>query len=273
MPIGLGKFFSAVTPAVGWQKYTASGPGSGIGSTYFHSAGRSDTGPGANLSIDVSPTNFPMTNNGVTFAFWFRGNINDIPTDTNFVTIARLVYDGSGSQMGFKCELRSTGISFAIQGNGQQDTLEATPASFANNYLDDIWHCVVIESSGANAAGGRIFIDGVDQETSDETDPISGLSDRHVMYFNGNPTASESGSYVDSGAGTLDYNYFFVDFSTNYNIASNQTKFYNSGYVDLGSSGTASGLAQPLIFIYLNDSGTFVNGGTSSVAINQVYEG
>jgi hypothetical protein len=49
-------------------------------------------------------------------------------------------------------------------------------------------------------------------------------------------------------------------------ITANLTKFYNNGYVDMGSQGTSSGLSRPLMYHYGNTSTFPTNNGRTSAS-------
>jgi hypothetical protein len=54
--------------------------------------------------------------------------------------------------------------------------------------------------------------------------------------------------------------------NTNVGITANLTKFYNNGYVEMGSQGTSSGLSRPLIYHYGNTSTFATSGGRTSAS-------
>jgi hypothetical protein len=152
---------------------------------------------------------------------------------------------------------------------------QARPANFSTTYLDNNWHhCVLEYGAVTGSQNGRCFIDGVDKETSDGTDNITQtISNNRYMYINSDiglvPT---SATYRDTNATTIAWSQVFIDFSKDYNIASNLSKFYNSGWVDMGTDGTGSGLTKPDVFLRVS-SGAVVNSGSVSSTTVVVSEG
>ena len=239
------------------------------GLSYFQNSGTtSDGANGASLVLDKGSGNvWPSNANKITASFWFRGTSASLPAEG----VIKVFRTYTGNDEGISVDVRTEGIETVIQADGDNQILLARPANFSTNFLNNAWHhCVLEFEAGVN---GRCFIDGVDRETSDSTVAAGTVSENRFAYVNGQPTETPTSAiYYDANVSTLRFSEIFVDFSKDYNIASNIAKFYSSGYVNMGSNGTASGLAQPDIFLTVS-GGSIVNNGTVSCTVVEVYEG
>jgi len=242
------------------------------GLSYFQNSGTtSDGSNGASLVLDRGSGNVWDSNTKkITASFWFKGNSSSLPTDGTVKVFRTFVSESSGISV----DIRTTGIETVIQDENNNFILQAFPANFSTNYLNNAWHhCVVEFGAVSGSTSGRCFLDGIDKETSDTTNTGVSFTNNRFAYVNGQPTETPTSAiYYDSNVSTLQFSEIFVDFSKDYNIASNIANFYSSGYVNMGTDGTASGLAKPDIFLTIS-GGSIVNNGTVSCSVIEVYEG
>jgi hypothetical protein len=251
--------------------------GAAVPTSYFKASGTTSQGAnGSALVLDRGSGNtWSSTAKKLTASFWFKGTTSDLPVfnDNAVGTLMRLY---TANDEGYAINLVSAGIDVVIQESSYGNAyFGARPAGFATTYLDNNWHhCVVEYGAVTGSQNGRCFIDGVDRETTDGTDNITQtISNNRYMYINSDiGVVPTSAVYRDTQASTIAWSQVWIDFSKDYNIASNLTKFYNSGWVDMGTDGTGSGLTQPDIFLRVS-GGAVVNSGTVSSTTVVVSEG
>jgi hypothetical protein len=246
MPLGFGRSILSKTAV-------AAGPTSESG--YFQSSGTNSSGAdGAGIVLDSGSSSGYNFNSGFTQSFWFKGTTSNLNNGT-IATIARTTYPGDD---GIIFNIRNIGIEILLQdGNNYYLTYYPGGTTFVDNYLDDDWHHIAMTMT-KTASGRQMYLDGVDV-----ADPTTGNSTATVVAgrylgINFSPT-SDSLSYADSNAGTLQLSQLWLHNQT-VDLDSNLSKFYAGGFVDMGSSGTSSGLSQPLIYIRGQDGIT--NGGS-----------
>lgn len=219
-----------------------------------------------------------------TFMIWFKGTTAGQDAQASFAhlrlnnqfPIILNVEKGAGNNItGFAKNLTDPkSIAFAT-----------AVASFDANYLDNQWHQLVISAKiNATTYQCQIYLDGTqikNTSLSGKTAATAGDSSRY-MYFGAGADNFPAGGYENDpdGAhlhqiGMIFYDNSFIDLTTNID------KFYDGGGVDLGTDGTASGLAQPDVYLLpdaagnmIGGSGTLQNGGSVSFSsINAVREG
>lgn len=256
-------------------KSAAAPAGPAVPTSYWFSNGTTSSGAnGASLVLDRGSGNiWDINQKKITISFWFKGTTSDLPTG-NSNAVMRMLTD---TDEGIIVALASTEIRCIIQErNYGNANLVTAPANFATTYLDDNWHhCVMEYGAISGSQNGRLFLDGVDKETEDGTDNITAtITNNRYMYMNGAPatSAQNNGVYRDNNAGTLEMSQVWLDLSKDYNIASNLSKFYDNGWVDMGTDGTASGLTKPDIFLRVS-GGAIVNSGSVSATVVEVAEG
>ena len=250
--------------------------GAAVPTSYFYSSGTTSEGAnGANLVLDRGSGNiWNINQKKLTGSIWFKGVAADIPSASDNVAVFRMQTD---NDEGIAINIRRTGWDVVIQERNYGNALfQCNPANFSTNFLDNNWHHFVFEYGAVSGSqNGRGFLDGVDRETTDGTDNITqAITNNRYMYFNGNPltAAVNNGTYRDSDAGLIEFSQVWLDISKDYNIASNLTKFYNNGWVDMGTDGTGTGLTKPDIFLRVS-GGAIVNSGSVSATVVEVAEG
>tara|TARA_B100000214_G_scaffold140348_1_gene100284 strand:- start:8531 stop:9745 length:1215 start_codon:yes stop_codon:yes gene_type:complete len=222
------------------------------------------------LTFDSAPSD---TNN-FTVSCWFRATNSDFSEAGSAVYTTYLVsnFVGSGSG-GFLVILHGedAGGGARIQsqiykGSGSGGVaITAQPANFGSKYLDGNWHHLFTQFRGDSAddaysvAVNRIYLDGVDVTTS--TIPEASVP------LPGNAEVSTRTSFMGDGTAarenTVDIADVWVDFGRTTDFRDNISYWYDSGHVDLGTTGTVGGSIQPTIWLHEVD-GAVVQGGSRS---------
>jgi len=239
---------------------------------YFQSTSNVGSGNHAGVLLDGSTTN--AYNNWVRLfvgSFWFNCTSSQLDTGT----VGRIIdWQGGSSpnfdQNQFTVFITGTGVSFFwIQNTYGTAAYSVSPTSWSTNYLDGKWHHVAFK---LNVSGPvkQFYLDGVSQ-TMAGTDNSSNTPTfgRYASMFydtNNNTTYTTTDQY----GGKLHYLWLG---SSDVDLSADISKFYSSGYVNLGTDGTASGLSQPRLFIYVNQAGVLTNGGSMSNTITVPKEG
>jgi hypothetical protein len=255
---------------------------------YWVSTGTVASGAnGANVVADrgSSPASGQWSWDGdSTFMVWFKGSTSDMDGEASFAHV-RL-----NDQMPIIQNLtKGTGVN--VNGFVKNLTTPKTESwnisvsSFDATYLNNSWHQLVVSVSiSSTTYKSQVYLDGVqlrNASTTGKTASSSSNSSRYY-YFGAGSNNSPGGNYENDpdGAhklkiGMIFYDNVFTDLTTNI------TKFYNGGGVDLGTDGTASGLARPELYItadtagnMIGSSGTLKNGGSFTLSlIKAVREG
>lgn len=260
---------------LGFARSILTKPAAAAGRPYFQSASIVGSGNHAGLLLDgTTSTAYQTFVRNYTIAFWFNCSSSQLDTGTQ----GRIIdWQGGTSpnfdQNQFTVFITGTGITiFWIQNTYGTASYTVSPTSWSTNYLNSQWHHVMISLSLSSSSTKQCYIDGVSQTVSGTDNPTQTPAfGRYASMFydtNNNTTYTT----VDQYGGKLHYLYL-DNAALDLSVSSNRTKFYNSGYVDLGTSGTSSGLTQPDIFIYVNSSNVITNGGTMSNTITTAKEG
>jgi len=200
--------------------------------------------------------NLPTNNRVWVFSTWFK--FDSLPSSTGEQLFGVGVYDADqDNNAPFFVSVTSSNLlrMYGQYGTGFVDINNITPAA---PFVVGTWNHVVCKMN------------------------ISG-SGRTQMWHNGtrvyDAAASNSGNDFDYN----DYMEYYASYSSlgfdgcmtqmfwaaqDIDLDANITKFYSNGYVNMGTSGTASGLSQPQIFHTGTTSADFDNvGGTITATI------
>ena len=257
MPLGFGRTIFS-------RKVAAGGGGGDIGNSgWWGSQYDGDTTEGAYALIGTQSGSTWSFTGGSTFSvmFWFKGTTADI-ADSAW-TVMRILKN-SGSDNSQTVTMTSSGIEPITQNGGSACVSSCTPASFSTNFLDDAWHHCAIEFV-PNAT--KIYLDGVSQTV---THPVPGAqtpgAESSYFMINGTPSSGDpGGGAYNFRASSMQYADFWYKNADNggIDLASNISSIYSSGWVDLGTDGTAgSVLTTPDVWLYVDSSSGLVNGGS-----------
>lgn len=262
MPIGFAKSIFTTSAAAGQQDR----------GYWFSNGTTSDGTDGAALMIDRTTGDWPINNKAFTLSFWWKGTSSDMPTGTNGATEVLRMNTTSQPEGLIGATLRTDGFEILYQIDGNNNILFAKPASFETNYLDNQWHHFVIEGNVASPGGSaEVWLDGTSINSTTSWTLTGTVTEHDRLFHNCNPTVLGI-SYNDSRSSTISFANIYLKFAKDQSVGSNITKFYDSGYVDLGTDGTASGLDQPELYMYV-DSGSITNGGSVPASITVTAEG
>ena len=217
-----------------------------------------------------------------TLSFWFRGSTSDMDSYANICQF-RL-----GDDFAINCNLyKGTNINnlncYTLN-TSNPDTLnniDTGVTDFDYYYLNNQWHhCVFSFDSTTTTYTKQCYLDGVqivNTTVSNKRAVVNGTISRY-MNVGAGPLNSPGGSYENDpdGAHLLKIANFF--YTPSYiDLGTNISKFYNGGFVSLGTNGTASGLPQPQIYVYSLDSGNMSagpgllqNGGSVNLSLIKV---
>ena len=136
----------------------------------------------------------------------------------------------------------------------------------SGTYDDGNWHHVMLSGDGTSSTF-KLYVDGTELTSGSQSATTYNAArlDYSQDWWNGDHYNRFYLLAESTGAGQcgLEVAQLYVDNAHNdLSSSSVRAKFYDSGAVDMGSDGTSSGLAQPLMF-HAGDSSTFTtNGGT-----------
>ncbi len=222
------------------------------------------------LTFDSAPSD---TNN-FTVSCWFRATNSDFSEAGSAVYTTYIVKnfagDGSG---GFLVILHGAdaggGAKITTQiykgSGGGAVGFDAQPANFESKYLDGNWHHLFTQYRGDSTDDNystlvnRIYLDGVDVTTStipEASVPLPGTAEVATKTsFMGDGTALREN--------TVDLADVWLDFGRTDDFRNNISYWYNSGHVDLGTTGTVGGSIQPTVWLH-EVNGAVVQGGSRS---------
>ena len=207
-----------------------------------------------------------QTNSDFVFSCWFRADSsNDFDSDFDAFELFRLgqVDNNSGA---FIIELhKNNGIQvmlFGMDGGGGGTNFSTGNLSgtFNSTYVDGNWHHLLAQGIFSNTSKAKIFLDGVDKTTNTLGSSAALVGSFHMgkqMSFGGR---ANGGADKEFGG---DLTQAYVDLGSTTDYTSSLTKFYDSGYVDMGTDGTGSSADAPEVFLYVNSTPAVVNGGST----------
>lgn len=215
----------------------------------------------------------PATTTEYTFACWFRifsrtsgndsSNPDDFDPDFQEVEFMRMSNDPYNFIVGFHENNGIQAMLFGLStGGGTTFSTGNLSGNFRTTYCDNNWHHLYVQARfGTSTANSKIYLDGVDKTTNTlgSTHSLGGHSwdSSQVVTFGG-----RDGSEAKESQADITQVYFEPGDSQN-NL-SNVSRFYNSGYVDMGTDGDDSGLTTPDVFLYVNSTPAVVQGGNAS---------
>ena len=227
-------------------------------------------GSNANTAYAQFTKTSAVTSNtrNILISCWFQVTASDFDTGDNDLFVLVSNFQGNNSRWGVDFE-KAAGITFFYADNNGVNSISTGNLSntFQSTYVDGDWHHFWGQIRPGSTADNKIYLDGVDKTTN--TSAMTGNSiTADTVYTVGNrddnlgsieTTAKFANCYVLHGD------------STNY--ISNISYWYNSGYVDLGTDGTASGAPAPTFYITVSGgnlnlgagAGTLTTGGSSTL--------
>jgi hypothetical protein len=218
-------------------------------------------------------TAYSNTSANLDVSFWFKGNIADLDTafDSHIIFV-----NSDGANNTFTIEMHKNYGLFVAQfygsyGGESITSHQNTTNNFGTTYLNNAWHHCYVQWRGRanNNALSRIYLDGVDTTYSKNagTMPIGAgsqpIQTASKIFHNGNKDKRASGFRKAD--------FYQIFHSTTNNIA-NISKWYNSGYVDLGTSGNSGGAPTPDIWLTVS-GGAVTQGGALSGTVSEVGDG
>ncbi len=268
MPLGFAKAILGQTAVAGGD----------VG--YWHQATAVNTGTPGNVCQEVT-LGSANTDTAFTFACWFRffsrtsgndsSNVDDFDPDFQETELFRLGGGSSGSLIvSFHENNGVQAMCFGIsEGGGTTFSTGSLSSNFRTDYCDDEWHHILVQARfGTSTAQSKIYLDGVDKTTNSLGDTISlagGVDHGAVMTFAGRSedqvgTSSSTDHYKEN---TGDITQVYLELGSTTNNIGNIDRFYDSGYVDMGTDGNDSGADTPEVFLYVNSTPAVVNGGST----------
>jgi hypothetical protein len=218
-------------------------------------------------------TAYSNTSANLDVSFWFKGNIADLDTafDSHIIFV-----NSDGVNNTFTIEMHKNYGLFVAQfygsyGGESITSHQNTTNNFGTTYLNNAWHHCYVQWRGRanNNALSRIYLDGVDTTYSKNagTMPIGAgsqpIQTASKIFHNGNKDKRASGFRKAD--------FYQIFHSTTNNIA-NISKWYNAGYVDLGTSGNSGGAPTPDIWLTVS-GGAVTQGGALSGTVSEVGDG
>lgn len=244
------------------------------------------TGTGSYIQLDSGTTDGNQGTWDYQFAgsVWFNATESDIDAASAGALgrAALIAADTSNQQEHFRIMLiNDATASFGVDQGIRLETANSVGGTWHSTYgitglFDGQWHHVAWYHNHRNNANSTLHVDGVSKTPNSEITATNSNTIETGRYWHvGGPQNGEDlgsgwnrwGSRFDYG-GQMAQLYFT---NTNPDWASNISKVYNSGPVDLGTDGTASGLSQPPIFLYRDSTtGNVTNGGSFSTTLNVI---
>ena len=215
---------------------------------------------GGYLEANGSHTNnMSSTSRAGTFSFWFK----DINYGTRTGTLRIFTghdandYYIAGPQLWTDSSGNLTIYGYRGINNGWVMQLGVT-----GWVTDSDWHhCAIAYDRTTAQSNAQVYLDGASQTVS-----VTRYSDLEDGWHQKDHTRFGSYGSTNSGDEGMAIAQFWYD-DTFTDIGANIDKFYdstNSGAVDMGTDGTASGLSAPAIYHYGNTSTFYTNNGRTS---------
>lgn len=207
---------------------------------------------------DSSSTTAPFSTLGdCTVAFWLRGFSSECASASD-TTILR--HGWSPTLEGINIQWTNSFQDIQFQYKNGATVNYVSGSTFAGITQGAWYHiCMVVDID--NSANSKLYVNGVDQATSATTGSSKSVSNVYIASLQDitrNTTTLE----------TINQNYWdMAQFVFYDSVVDDITKFYNSGFVNLGTDGTASGLSQPPIYIYVDEAGALQQGGSNSASV------
>jgi hypothetical protein len=182
-------------------------------------------------------------------SYWFK--LASSPTGDETVLIA--VYDSDGNAP-ILCELTGGNVRHYVHTGNDFTDFQTTPGTA---FAAGTWYHIISRSDTSANGTFQTWINGVKVNTY--TWPATQSSNP----FNVGSTSTNSNGYGLGGHPTVAARLWNGCIAQVYwyagaiDIDANITKFYNNGYVDMGTAGTTSGLPTPHIYHYGSTQATF----------------
>ena len=180
-------------------------------------------------------------------SYWFK--MASSPTGDEAILHAVYSSDGNAPIL---CEITGGNIRhYSHSGSNFQDVQQAPPTAFTSG----TWHHIVSKNNFSNSGRSQIWLNGVrlsDAAALNHADNFnvgSTSTNTHGYGIGGSPNAA---SRLFNGCIAQVY-WYGGDIDIDANIA----KFYNNGVVDMGASGTSTGLPTPHIYHKGSTQATF----------------
>ena len=191
---------------------------------------------------------------GVTASVWFRGFPSNVMS--NSILYAEGSKPGSNVGLDFSIQINTSGIT----SGANVSTFSANPANFSDLYLDGKWHHIWIQWRGRanDITKNRIYIDGKDITTNPTAGqvPVGGeeMNNYGPRHHIGGAAGHGTNDMSVNSQHTLDMADLWVRYADETDYIPNRHWWYNDGYVNLGSDGTASGAPQPTLFVRVDNN-------------------
>ncbi len=201
-----------------------------------------------------------------TFACWFRAV--DADFDSAFDE-CEILKQGPGSGSGdFQGNIKvafhkDNGISaflFGLSGGGGTSFSTGNlSSSFNGTYVDGDWHHLLVHARfGTSTSLSKIYLDGVDKTTN----ALGGTESLHASATHGSVAYFLGTDSSVLKENTMDLTQIWYEYGDTSNWTGNLTYWYDSGPVNMGTDGTASGASAPEVFIYINSTPAVTQGGS-----------
>lgn len=218
----------------------------------------------ASTNYANTSTSFGGSGQNLTIAFSFK-------SDTDPANYSRFVSIRQGSTNTFFTVMRDNSnqkLAFYSANQGSSPNVRWWfVADVGSSMFDGNWHHIMVATDQSSTSNSRIYWDGVSKTITHNNTNSSGAIN-WSSYDNIGIGGRAAGTNRTQG----DYAQFFID-----DIYENDiTKFYdttNNKAIDLGVSGTATGLDQPRIYHHGNTSTFTTNAGTDSYTLSTVGSG
>ena len=158
----------------------------------------------------------------------------------------------------------------SIKDNGSLRFYRQVPGIEGADYSDlvsgafptaNTWYHILI--TGQVSSTFVVYINGVKQTSLQYGGGLSGNNFQTQILTAVRIGIADAVNYAGGKGDQFTQVYFDT---VNADIDANLTKFYNNGYVEMGSQGTSSGLSRPLIYHYGNTSTFATSGGRTSAS-------
>lgn len=199
---------------------------------------------------------------------WFK--FDSLPTGSDYMMIGAWSNSQDNNYPYYLGYFNNNGSPF-LRVNGHRRTSN-TFFTYSVTLSTDTWYHVIFKNSVDGSTNRELWLDGtqvVDTASPTYTNPFpmdNTNSFGSIEQFTIASITNNNTSFAGLFDGCIEQYYWHAG---DIDISSNLSKFYDNGFVDMGTDGTSSGLAQPDFFHQGNDSATFDNlGGTVTGTMN-----
>ena len=208
---------------------------------------------------DATSTTAPFSSlQSCTVACWLRGFASEC-ADANNASIMR--YGWSATLEGINMTWGGTAHNdLILQFKNGAAVTYASGAAFAG-ITQGSWYHICIVLDGTNTANTKVYVNGVSQTVSAFTGTSKNVSNVEIVSLQDITRDTTSLETIQQEYWDM-AQFVFYD-----SVVDDISKFYSSGFVNLGTDGTATGLSQPPIYIYVDESGVLQQGGSNGASV------